>query len=138
MIVTLYTTPSCQPCRIAKRAMESRGIVFKTADAAEHVDSLRTMGFAMAPVTVVHVASDTSAWQGFRPDFIELLAELVELGPMPRCGLSDYETACAAILTQAHVRYELARHGASAQEFYAAHGDHPLYRGAVLLDWLGY
>jgi hypothetical protein len=138
MIVTLYTTPSCQPCRIAKRAMENRGIVFTTVDATDYADGLRSLGFSIAPVTVVQVARDTSAWQGFRPDCIELLAELAEVGPMPRCGLSDYETARAAILTLAHVRYELARHGANAQEFYVVHGQHPLYRGAVLLDWLGY
>lgn len=41
-------------------------------------------------------------------------------------------------LTKAQVDAQLRRHGISPEEFYDEQGDHSFYKGADVLNWLGY
>lgn len=65
-MVTIYTQPNCQPCRMTKIALTGKGISYQEVDitkdpkALEHVKSL---GYLQAPVVV---AGDQH-WSGFDP-----------------------------------------------------------------------
>lgn len=69
--VTVYTQPSCQPCRATKRWLDKRGITYTQVDvthdptAAEYVKDL---GYLAAPVVIT---SDGAHWNEFRPDLLE-------------------------------------------------------------------
>lgn len=51
---------------------------------------------------------------------------------------TTYEEAREARVTREQARREIEKHGCSWADFLAECGDHPIYRGAVVLDWLGY
>lgn len=74
MTVTVYTKPACVQCNATYRALDKKGITYKSVDisadpaALEHVLSL---GYQQAPVVI----TDADHWSGFRPDKIEELAE---------------------------------------------------------------
>lgn len=52
----------------------------------------------------------------------------------------DYETAVDIIVTRAEARREIAKHDVEGgwEAFRAEVGDREFYRGAEVLDWLGY
>ena len=52
---------------------------------------------------------------------------------------SDYEEACAAVLTATQARRVVEdEHGCSWPEFRRDVGESPSYTGKEVLDWLGY
>ncbi|MEO6531574.1 MAG: glutaredoxin-like protein NrdH [Specibacter sp.] len=69
MTVTVYTKPACVQCNATYRALDKKGIEYKSVDistdpqALEHVLSL---GYQQAPVVI----TDADHWSGFRPDKI--------------------------------------------------------------------
>lgn len=72
-MITVYTTPNCQPCRMTKRALDQRGIPYMAYDITENHDAfaaVESLGYRELPVVV---AGDDH-WSGFRPD------KLVALG----------------------------------------------------------
>lgn len=77
MTVTVYTKPACVQCNATYRALDKKGITYKSVDittdpeALEHVLSL---GYQQAPVVI----TDADHWSGFRPDKIAGLAAAVE------------------------------------------------------------
>lgn len=77
MTVTVYTKPACVQCNATYRALDKKGITYKSVDittdpaALEHVLSL---GYQQAPVVI----TDADHWSGFRPDKISELAAAVE------------------------------------------------------------
>lgn len=70
-MVEVYTKPSCQPCEATKRYLTRYGVAFTERAAADHLDALRALGFAEAPVVV---AGDRS-WSGSRPDALRGLLD---------------------------------------------------------------
>lgn len=74
MTVTVYTKPACVQCNATYRALDKKGIAYKTVDMSldpEALEQVRSLGFMQAPV----VMTDSDAWSGFRPDKIEELAQ---------------------------------------------------------------
>lgn len=138
MPITLYITPECAQCELTKAALADRGIGFTARSAAEYAHVLAEKGYDTAPVLAVAIENELVAWQGHRPDMIELLADLFDLGPVSARGLRERESADEAVVTRIQVMEEIGRHQLNAQEFFADCGNHPLYRGHVLLEWLGY
>ncbi|ARP82930.1 hypothetical protein CAL12_20330 [Bordetella genomosp. 8] len=138
MHIALYTTAACDECDKTKAALVARGIRFTERSAAEHQCALVAKGFDGPPVIAFSVESELVAWQGYRQDLIDLLADLIEYGPLPRHGFRDLCDARDAVLTRFQAMQHIRGHQLDADEFFADHGKHPLYRGAVLLDWLGY
>nr|WP_290689839.1 glutaredoxin family protein [Haematobacter sp. UBA3484] len=70
MMVIVYTTPGCQPCRATKRALHQRGIAYEEIDLTQDVAALelvRSWGYHSAPV--VYLGPDHH-WHGYRPDLI--------------------------------------------------------------------
>lgn len=73
MEVVVYSTPSCVQCRQTYRELEKKNIGYRVVDLSEDADaleSLRSRGFAQAPV----VEAGGDVWAGFRPDKIGSLA----------------------------------------------------------------
>jgi glutaredoxin-like protein NrdH len=73
MSVTVYTKPGCVQCNATYRALDKKGITYRTVDISVDeaaLDRLKAMGHQQAPV----VETDRDNWTGFRPDKIEELA----------------------------------------------------------------
>ncbi|AZS77386.1 MAG: hypothetical protein E2591_30455 [Achromobacter sp.] len=136
--VVLYTHLACAQCELSKNDLAERGIEFCECSAAHFAQALSAKGYDSAPVLAVAIENELVAWQGHRPDMIELLADLFDLGTVSAEGLRDRGSADEAVLTRIQVMEEIGRHQLNAQEFFADCGNHPLYRGRVLLEWLGY
>lgn len=76
MSVTVFSKPACVQCNSTYRALDKKGIAYKTVDMsvdADALDKMKELGFMQAPV----VMTDDDAWSGFRPDKIEELAALL-------------------------------------------------------------
>ena len=74
MTVTVYTKPACVQCNATYRALDKKGIAYKTVDMSqdpEALEQVRALGFMQAPV----VMTESDSWSGFRPDKIEQLAQ---------------------------------------------------------------
>lgn len=68
-MVTLYSQPGCQPCRMTARALDARGVDYQVRDVRQDPEALaevEALGYQSLPVVV---AGDTH-WYGFRPDLI--------------------------------------------------------------------
>lgn len=48
--VTIYTKPNCQPCKIAKKYLTSKGIEFRELSIFDYAEELKAKGFMSAPV----------------------------------------------------------------------------------------
>ena len=48
--VTLFTAENCQPCRMAKKWLDSRGVDYDEKNAKDHVDQIAELGYRQAPV----------------------------------------------------------------------------------------
>lgn len=138
MSITLYSTPDCAECTLTKAALAAYGVEFTERSAADFAQALAAKGYDSAPVLAIAVENELVTWQGHRSDLIELLADLIATGPVSAAGLRDRDAAEEAVLTRMQVIEEIRNHQLNAQEFFADCGNHPLYRGHVLLDWLGY
>lgn len=74
MTITVYTTSSCVQCTATKKKLNQLGIRYTEIPVTDQIaEELRTNGFTGLPV----VATDTSSWQGFRPDKIREIATYV-------------------------------------------------------------
>lgn len=138
MAIVLYTVLGGAECALTKAAFVQRGLQYAERSAMDYGTALARHGFDFAPVVTVAVENEFVAWTGHRPDLIELLADLLDTGVVDADGLRDRETAEEAVLTRLQVVLQLRDHQANAQDFFADHGDQPLYRGRDLLNWLGY
>ncbi len=77
IMITVYTKPSCQQCRLTYGALDAKGIAYEIVDISEHpeaVDYIQDLdpAYLSAPVVVV---DDEDHWNGFRPDQIDRLAK---------------------------------------------------------------
>lgn len=72
-MITVYTKPSCVQCNATHRALDAKGLPYKSVDLSQDVNALdvvKAMGYMQAPVVV----TDDDHWSGFRPDKIAALA----------------------------------------------------------------
>ena len=72
-MITVYTKPACVQCNATFRALDSRGIEYRTVDLSKDpnaLDVVKAMGYMQAPVVV----TENDHWSGFRPDKIAALA----------------------------------------------------------------
>ena len=73
-MITVYSTPSCQQCRLSYLALDAKGLTYEVVDVTENSAALayvRELGYLTAPVVVV---SEHDHWNGFRPDQINRVA----------------------------------------------------------------
>ncbi|WP_029087979.1 glutaredoxin-like protein NrdH [Brevibacterium album] len=71
-MVTVYTKPACMQCSATFRALDSKGVEYRSVDLSEDpsaLDVVKAMGYMQAPVVV----TDDDHWSGFRPDKIAAL-----------------------------------------------------------------
>lgn len=76
IMITVYTKPSCQQCRLTYAALDAKGIAYEIVDISEHpeaVDYIQDLdpAYLSAPVVVV---DDEDHWNGFQPDHINRLS----------------------------------------------------------------
>jgi len=73
MAITVYTKPSCVQCNATYRALDSKGIEYRSVDLSTDpnaLDVVKAMGYMQAPVVV----TDNDHWSGFRPDKIAAIS----------------------------------------------------------------
>ncbi len=77
MTVTVFTASGCMPCRLTKKHMEHRGILYeeKPLDSAEAVSAIAEGKFASAPIVLATTSHGVQFWDGYRPDRIDALRE---------------------------------------------------------------
>ena len=71
-MITVYTKPACVQCNATFRALDSRGVEYRTVDLSKDpnaLDVVKAMGYMQAPVVV----TEHDHWSGFRPDKIGTL-----------------------------------------------------------------
>ncbi|CAO3958582.1 hypothetical protein [Achromobacter mucicolens] len=138
MAIVLYTVLGGAECALTKAALAQRGLQYAERSAMDYAPALARKGLDFAPVVTVAIENELIAWTGHRPDLIELLADLLDTGLVDADGLRERDAAEEAVLTRFQVVQEIGGHQLSADDFFADNGDHPLYRGRDLLNWLGY
>ncbi|GAA1340219.1 glutaredoxin-like protein NrdH [Arthrobacter roseus] len=72
MTVTVYTKPACVQCNATYRALDRKGITYRSVDISqdpEALEQVRALGYMQAPVVV----TEQDHWSGFRPDKIDSL-----------------------------------------------------------------
>jgi glutaredoxin-like protein NrdH len=72
-IVTVYTSPGCQPCRATKRWLDKNAVTYREVDVTVNPDDLaaiKELGYNAAPVVIVSTGDPELElhWQGFHPD----------------------------------------------------------------------
>lgn len=73
-MITVYTKPACVQCNATYRALDSKGIEYRSVDLTEDpnaLDVVKAMGYQQAPVVV----TENDHWSGFRPDKIAALVD---------------------------------------------------------------
>lgn len=73
--ITLYTQPSCQPCKRIKFVLQREGVPFEEVDVSQDhqaLEAIKELGYIRVPVMVVRPAgSDKDLhWSGLKPDLI--------------------------------------------------------------------
>ncbi|MDO4898130.1 MAG: NrdH-redoxin [Rothia sp. (in: high G+C Gram-positive bacteria)] len=74
-IITVYTAPSCQQCRLTEARRAERRLTFRIIRLENEpaiATRLREQGFIQAPVVQVH-GDKPQMWAGFRPDLFDAL-----------------------------------------------------------------
>lgn len=72
-MVTVVTSPSCQPCRFTKKRLTDRGIKYIERNVAEDPEALelaKSLGYKSTPVVIT---DDGAHWSGLRIDLIDSL-----------------------------------------------------------------
>ncbi|QZE10424.1 NrdH-like glutaredoxin [Mycobacterium phage ScoobyDoobyDoo] len=72
-MVTLFTKPGCQPCRLTKMKLEEYGVEYQALDITTDPDArakVEELGYMGVPVVLTE---DGQHWQGMRPDRIKEL-----------------------------------------------------------------
>lgn len=74
MTVTVYTKPACVQCNATYRALDRKGITYRSVDISQDpaaLERVRSLGYLQAPVVV----TEQDHWSGFRPDKIATLSQ---------------------------------------------------------------
>lgn len=70
--ITVYTLPSCQPCRAVKRFLTQKSVRFREVDVSQSEEAMshvRQLGYNQTPV----VEAGSEHWYGFDPSRMEAL-----------------------------------------------------------------
>lgn len=72
-IITLYTSPGCQPCKATKRWLDKHDVEYTIKDVTEDpadLAAVKELGYNAAPVIIVSTGDPEVEihWQGFHPD----------------------------------------------------------------------
>lgn len=73
-MVTLYSQPGCQPCRLTKMQMDKLGLDYTVVDikaSPEGLARVQELGYQSTPVTVV----GEDHWGGYKPDRLKALVK---------------------------------------------------------------
>lgn len=73
-MVTVFTSPSCQPCRISKKILNDLGVEFVERDVSTDLEALemaKNLGYNSSPVVLLDTGEH---WQGLDPDRLKALA----------------------------------------------------------------
>lgn len=73
-MVTVFTTPSCQPCRLLKKRLNDLGVEFVERDVTTDPEALelaKNLGYNSSPVVLLE---NGDHWQGLDPDRLKALA----------------------------------------------------------------
>jgi len=74
-LVTVFTIPSCFPCKLTIKSLTELGIAHEIRDVSTDpaaFEVVKSLGYSAAPVVV---APDGSHWQGLDPDKIKALVK---------------------------------------------------------------
>ncbi|SAI73129.1 glutaredoxin-like protein [Bordetella ansorpii] len=137
MDVNLYTDAQITS-RLTLAALDRHGIPFNRISASTQRESLRAAGIGELPALYAKGPSARVSWSGYRPDLIGLLAELIMRGPLDSADLNDPDKVARAVLTREQAVACIRAHQFNPADFFASHGNSPLYRGSVVSHWLGY
>lgn len=72
-MVTLYSKPGCQPCRLTKMRLEEYGVEHTVVDITQDAEGyarVEALGYTGVPVVVV---DEQNHWHGLKPDRIRAL-----------------------------------------------------------------
>ena len=75
-IVTLYTSPGCQPCKATKRWLAKNDVTYTEVDVSQSPDDLaaiKELVYKSAPVIIVSTGDPETEihWQGFHPNNLQ-------------------------------------------------------------------
>lgn len=71
-MVEIFSTPSCQGCRLSKRRMDERGVKYVETDLSQDEEAMarvKALGYNSAPVII----AGNQHWSGLRLDLIDAL-----------------------------------------------------------------
>lgn len=72
--VTVYTKPSCQPCRMTKKKLDAAGTIYTEVDVTQDPAALafvKGLGYTGAPVVYVSTKEGDYHWYGLNVAEIE-------------------------------------------------------------------
>jgi glutaredoxin-like protein NrdH len=74
--ITIYSRPSCQPCKQIKRWWKGKSVTFQEVNVEESpadLEAIKSLGYSQVPVIVVSNgdAETDIHWQGLNMDFLE-------------------------------------------------------------------
>lgn len=77
IVVTIYTSPGCQPCRMTKHRLDKLGIHYTEVPIinGEYQEAFAELELTQAPVVCASVNGHETYWAGYRPDRIDALAK---------------------------------------------------------------
>lgn len=77
VIVTVYTSPACQPCRMTKHRLDKLGIAYTEVPIinGEFSEAFAELELTQAPVVCASIDGAETYWAGYRPDRIDALKE---------------------------------------------------------------
>lgn len=74
LAVTVYTMPSCQPCRMTKKKLDAAGTIYTEVDVTKDPAALafvKGLGYTGAPVVYVSTEAGDEHWYGLNVAQIE-------------------------------------------------------------------
>lgn len=79
-MITVYTSPDCNSCRVTKKFLMRQGIPFTEVDVTVHQsgDEIRRLGYQVPGVALPVVVTERFHWSGYRHDKLKDLAALWE------------------------------------------------------------
>lgn len=84
--ITIYTTPTCQGCKLTKDKLTAAGVDFRSVDLSEHpdlVEEFKAAGLQSAPIIETPDGTRTA---GFRPDRIKTIIATASTSLHPSPG----------------------------------------------------
>jgi glutaredoxin-like protein NrdH len=77
--VTLYSKPSCMPCKLTKRVLDEGGVTYSEYDVTQFTglqDVIRELGYQGVPVVIVQMEDGADHWYGYEPNRLRALVAI--------------------------------------------------------------